>query len=100
MLEFILIIVVLIIAGFTVLPVAVGFIKGTATYFKHSWFVFAVLFASLALIHDIYIQIKRRYSQAYSMRINEIKNKIPSTGTLFAILLLFIILMSFFSLNK
>ena len=100
MLEFILLIVVLFVAGFTVLPVVVGYIKGTATYFKHTWFTIAVLFASFALISDIYNKIKRRYNQAYSTEINGIKNKIPSTGTLFAILLLFVILMSFFSLNN
>ena len=68
-------IVVLLIAGFTILPVVVGYIKGTATYFKHTWFTIAVLFASYALISDIYNKIKKRYSQAYSRRINEIKNK-------------------------
>ena len=100
MLEFILLSVVLLIVGFTVLPVAVGYIKGTATYFKHTWFTVAVVFTLLALVHDIYITIKKRYSQAYSRDINKLKNRIPSTGTLFAILILFVLLMSFFSLNK
>ena len=100
MIEFILLIVVLLIVGFTVLPILIGYIKQGERAFNHVWVTLIAIFATYALLDDIYIKIKKRYSQTYTKEFNALKNRIPSTGTLFAILILFILFMSFFSLNK
>ena len=92
MLEIILLVLSLIIIGFSAGPLAYAFLTNSMSAFKNAWLGGVILFASATLLYDIWRKSRRRFRTMTTDYSRRIESYIPREGTLLAIILLYLTL--------